>query len=370
MKTIAVLRGYPKDAAYIRVVRSLADEYRVVCLLWDRQGDFTPPFIHPNVSYRLCTARAGYHNISTFAKIPLFNLWLLWQLLRLRVDCVHAIDLDTGCVGLLAARLTGKRFAYQCLDPYYAALPKSWPGFLARLAKRLENFVISHAGLFIITDLLRMPQHEGARPGKVLEIANVPFVDVTREESPAGDRFVVGYIGSLAVGRDLSTIVEAVGEMAAEGVSLVMGGFGPLEGELRLLAGRYGNVTWTSWVPYEKLLELERNFDVFVLLLDSRSENVKWGSASPNKLFESMAFGRPIIVDRDTLTVRKVQAFGNGLSVGYGAKDELKEAIRYLRDNPSVAREMGERGRLEFERNWSPQVVKRRLLDAYRELVR
>jgi hypothetical protein len=78
------------------------------------------------------------------------------------VDFIHAIDLDTGFVGLITAKLLGKPFVYQCLDPYYTVLPRKWPKFLAGIAKSLENFVITHADLFIITDLLRLPQHEGA----------------------------------------------------------------------------------------------------------------------------------------------------------------------------------------------------------------
>jgi glycosyltransferase involved in cell wall biosynthesis len=81
-----------------------------------------------------------------------------------------------------------------------------------------------------------------------------------------------------------------------------------------------------------------------------------------------MAFGRPIIVDSESLTVKKVQAFGNGLSIRYGSKDELKEAIRYLKDNPLIAREMGERGRSIYLREFNMKVMSDRLLKAYGEL--
>jgi glycosyltransferase involved in cell wall biosynthesis len=368
MKSVAILRGYPEDAAYLRVVRALADEYQVACFLWDRKGDFQPPFIHQNVIYRLFKVRAGYHNLRTFLKIPFFNLWLLWRLLFAKVDLIHAIDLDTGIAGFIAARLKGKKFVYQCLDPYYAALPKTWPRFLSGLVRKIESFIISHADLFIITDMLRMPQHDGAYPKKLVEIANVPIIDVELAATAREECFVVGYIGTLAEGRNLTVIIEAVGELAEEGVRLIIGGFGPLEDQLRELAGRYENVSFTSWVPYEKLLELERLFDVFILTLDIHFENVYWGSASPNKLFESMAFGRPIIVDSETLSVQKVQAFGNGLAIKYGVKDELKEAIRYLKDNPLIAQEMGERGRSIYLLEFNMKVMSDRLLIAYSEL--
>lgn len=366
MKTVALLRGYPKDATYLRAVRTLAVEYRVICFLWDRQGDFRPPIVHPNVTFRLCRTHAGYHDLTTFLKIPLFNFWLLCQLLSARVDLIHAIDLDTGIAGFVAARLKGRKFVYQCIDPYYAALPKSWPRFLAGLARRIENFIISRSDLFIITDLLRMPQHEGARPKEVIEFANVMPLQLPRAAGERLGNFVVGYIGSLNEGRNLFTLIEAASELKEEGVALVVGGFGKLETQIREQAERFENVTFIPWVPYEQLLELESDFDVLAIVYDKDDAAHKW--ASPNKLFEGMALGKPVIVGEGTLAEQRMMAVGNGLSVPYGSKENLIRAILRLKQNPEQTREMGERGRELFLREYNLDVMSDRLLKAYAEL--
>lgn len=366
MKSVALLRGYLKDAAYQRVVRALAAEYGVTCLLWDRQGDFRPSWEHPQVSYRLCRLRGGYYNLWTALKIPLFNLWLLRQLLVSRCDIIHAFDLDTGVVGLLAAKLTGRKFVYHCLDAYHTVIPKSWPGFLVGLAKRLEDFVVNRADLFVITDLLRLPQHAGTKPRQVLEFANVPPLQIQIAAAGRKSSFVVGYIGSLNESRSLAELVEVVGELQTEGVSLVIGGFGNLEARLRLLAERYANVEFISWIPYERVLELESTFDVMAVVFDKEDEAHRWGS--PNKFFEAMALGKPLIVGEGTVSASRALAVGNGVAVTYGNKVELREVILLLKNRPELAAQMGRRGRDLFLHEYNLEVMAARLLDAYRNL--
>lgn len=368
-ETIAVLRSNPKDAALTRLVKSLSRRARVDCFVWDRQGDFDPAVTDDRIRYVRCSIRAGFYNLGTLFKLVGFQLWLFARLMGSRWDVIHAIDLDTGLPGWLAARLKGKKFVYQCLDPYYAILPERWPRFLARWARRLENGLISGADLFVITDMLRMPQHEGARPRQVVEVANVPNLPQIPPSPPLSEVFTVGYLGSLIEGRNLLTVIEACGELENRGVRLVIGSFGPLENEIESHADRWPNVTFRKWIPsYEKMLEEESTFDLFFHITDPANESQKW--VSPNKLFEAMAFGKPIIVGKGTLAARRVEAFGNGVAVTYGSRKELQEAILRFKGNVELARGMGEKGRAEFQRNWRPGVMEKRLLEAYSEIVK
>jgi glycosyltransferase involved in cell wall biosynthesis len=367
MKTIAVLRANPKDAGIGKILKTLSKEYMVDCYIWDRQGDYQPVFEHKNLAYRRCMIRSDFYNVTTIIKMILFEIWLFYKLILSRFDYIHAMDLDTGLVGLCVAKLKRKPFVYHCLDPYYAILPARWPKILGRIARRIENMVISNADVFIITDMLRMPQHEGATPMHVVEILNVPLLN--SEEIPnkrnAGE-FVVGYIGALAEGRNLITIVEAAGELTDEGVSLVIGGFGPVEYKVKTYAEKYNNVKYIGFVPYTKVLEIERTFNLFVYISDVENESQRW--VSPNKLFESMALGKPIIVGEGTLVADRVSDIGNGIVIKYGSKEELQRAILRFKNNPHLTKGMGEKGKSEFEKNWRPEIMERRLLEAYTKI--
>ncbi len=367
MKTIAVLRGNSRDASIVKVLKTLSNEYMVACYTWDRQGDCQPVFEHKNLKYKRCMIRAGFYSAGTLLKMLLFEIWLFFKLIMARLDYIHAVDLDTGLIGLCVAKLRRKPFVYHCLDPYYSILPAQWPKILGVIAKSIENIVISRADIFIITDVLRMPQHEGAAPRHVVEIVNVPSLNLKKipDRQNTGE-FVVGYIGALAEGRNLITIVEAIGELADEGVSMVIGGFGPVEHEVKAYAKKYNNIKYIGFVPYSKVLEIERTFDLFVYISDPDNESQKW--VSPNKLFEGMALGKPIIVGEGTLAAERVSKIGNGLTVKYDSKEELKKAVIYLKTNPFLMLEMGEKGKNEFEKNWRPEIMEKRLLEAYREI--
>lgn len=373
MKTIAVLRANPKDVGFGKILETLSKEFKVECYIWDRTRDFNPIVDNENISYKRCIVYAGYYSFYTFLKMILFEVWLFLKLIVAKIDYIHAIDLDTGFAGLIVARLRGKSFIYQCLDPYYSILPTHWPKFLGKIARRIENMVISQADTFIITDLLRMPQHEGANPRTVVEIANVPILN-QREIEYDHDRneFVVGYIGALAKGRNLLTIIDAVGELNDEGVRLIIGGFGPIGQSVEKSSKKYSNVTYIGSVPYllmnSEVLRIEGTFALLLYISDPANEGQKW--VSPNKLFESMALGKPIIVGEGTLVADRVSDIGNGIVIKYGSKEELKRAILRFKNNPQLIKEMGEKGKSEFEKNWRPEIMVRRLLEAYRKLIK
>lgn len=341
----------------------LSKRYKVNCYLWDRTRDYVPGFRKDNVQYYPCTVKGSYYNLYTLWKLLFFELWLFWKLISAKVHCIHAVDLDTGIVGMVVARLKKIHFVYQCLDPYYANLPSGWPKIFGKWTKRMENYVISSADLFIVTDLLRMPQHSGAVPRRILEFPNVPFLDMPESQERAGGELTVGYLGSLIEGRNLLTIIDAVGELAGEGIRLIIGGFGPLEKEVEERAGRYGNISFFGWIPYSDVLKMENGFDILVHTTDPEHESQKW--VSPAKLFESMALGKPIVVSENTLAAERVRLAGCGIAVGYGSKSDLQRVFMKFRNNLALVRELGEKGKEEYSHAWSWGMMEQKLLDAY-----
>lgn len=372
MKTIAVLRANPKDVGFAKILEIISKEFRVDCYIWDRQGDYKPIIKNGNLSYKRCQIHAGFYSITTFFKMLLFEIWLFFKLIFAKLDYIHAIDMDTGLVGLCVAKLRKKHFVYHCLDPYYAILPDHWPKIFGEIARKIENLVISHSDVFIITDMLRMPQHKGANPRRVVEIANVPMMDLQEVNNKhSTNEFTVGYIGSLVEGRNLITIIDVLGELENEGVRLIIGGYGPLKKEIEARASKYRNVAYIGSVPYlpmnSEVLKIESFFELFVYITDPDNEGQKW--VSPNKLFESMALGKPIIVGEGTLVAERVSEIGNGIAIKYGSKEEFKKAILDLKANPQLIKEMGERGRKEFMQNWNLEIMEKRLLEAYIKLI-
>ena len=75
---------------------------------------------------------------------------------------------------------------------------------------------------------------------------------------------------------------------------------------------------------------------------------------SPNKLFDALAAGRPVIVNSDAWTRALVETHGVGRFARPGSAESLAEAILWLRYHPEERADMGRRARrlaeAEFDR--------------------
>ena len=131
-------------------------------------------------------------------------------------------------------------------------------------------------------------------------------------------------------------------------------------------AGQLKNVTWHGQVPYERVLELSRLADVLIATYDPRIPNNRY--ASPNKLFEAMVLGKPIIVAQETNMDRIVLETGCGVAVPYGNPVELERALQTLQDKPDVRRQLGANARRAFEKTYNWQSMQKRLLQLYSSL--
>jgi GT2 family glycosyltransferase/glycosyltransferase involved in cell wall biosynthesis len=361
---VVVLRTNPKDSSLPRLLTIIVEQYRTTALVWDRKGDYTCPVGSPGLTVHRSTRPGEYYRPSTVINVALLQPWFLWSVLRARPGVVHAMDLDTGIVGLVAARLLRVPFVYQCLDPYAASLPQGWPRVIARLVERIEDAVITAADLFVITDRLRLRQHSGASPRQVVELPNVPMFSVEPQAFSDSSGLTLGYIGALAPHRSLELIVDTAGGLADEGVRLVLGGFGSLEGDLLRRTAGFSNVTMLGWMPYdEALMTTMGSFDVFIQLGDPSHPAYRW--VSPNKVFESMALGRPIIVADGTLAAERAMGAGHGVTVTYGDPADLRAALLALKDDVAHRRTLGEAGRSEYLRRWTPDLVRQQVLAAY-----
>ncbi|MDR7073183.1 glycosyltransferase [Fictibacillus barbaricus] len=78
------------------------------------------------------------------------------------------------------------------------------------------------------------------------------------------------------------------------------------------------------------------------------------------KFFEYMNVGLPIICSNFPVWKDFVEKYGCGIAVDPFNKDEIKDAIKYLANNPTIAKEMGLRGQeaVRKELSWNSQSIK------------
>ena len=132
------------------------------------------------------------------------------------------------------------------------------------------------------------------------------------------------------------------------------------EDELKALAKERGieaNVKFIPWVPYEEKERLSAQASMGIITYLPYANNT---SCLPNKLFDYMLVGLPVIASDFPLYREVVEPNRCGLIVEPDRPQQIAEAMTYLIEHPQEARQMGENGRhavLE-QYNWEQESAK------------
>ena len=111
-----------------------------------------------------------------------------------------------------------------------------------------------------------------------------------------------GAVGANRRTTDLVTVAEELGPRASVSLYLV-GSLGAVR-RIRRRADNVGNCTVFRPVPYREIIPMLANFDIGLLHLPPTTTNLR--VALPNKLFECLHAGLPVVVGPDTTMARFV----------------------------------------------------------------
>lgn len=333
---------------------------RVLLVGWDRDQRFPELEKRGSITIRRVRIPGRYGGgIANLAGLAAFNVALVWTHLTVRPLAIHAVDLDTALPALLAKWFLRCRFIYDIADWYSASRRV---GLLGPFADRVERWIVKRADHVIIAHEARARQI-GFEPYPCTVIYNTPE-DVLRAKQPAESEPYFAYVGVLHKDRGIDCLVKAA---ARAQVSLLIGGYGPLEGLCVAAARESRYIRFLGQIPYEQTLAIERGSEAILALYDPRLLNNRL--AAPNKLYEAMMLGRPIITSAGTLAGELVEREQIGIVVRFGDPDELANAMRYLLEHRKRANEFGMRARRLYEERYSYETQCRKLLEAYRRLL-
>lgn len=171
-----------------------------------------------------------------------------------------------------------------------------------------------------------------------------------------------GNIGQVNNSDLLLRAARLLSERGRSDIAIVLVGDGQLKDELKAEKDRLGltNLVFLDLMPKVELVALIQRS--FVSLVPLRGQPIL-DTSSPNKLYESLAAGKPVIQNtkgwiRDLLSDNEC-----GFTVDPDDETELADRLEQLADDPQLASRLGANGRSLAEREFDQNILSSRYLD-------
>ena len=377
MKVLMFLSNpFTSDPRVYNEARSLVQAgHEVTVIAWDRDNQNPPRQNWDGIEVvrlrtRLLPKRRRFGS-------PLWvglNL-ILWQRQALRqalalnrekhFDVIHCHDFDTLAIGARLKRKLRIPLVYDAHEIYGYMVSGVLPWRVANVFLWREKRLTRNVDRIINVGEAQKRYFGGITDKPISVIMNCKPLQSTEYRPPDNGKLIVLYIGGLQPDRAVLMLVQAVKELP--GVRCLIGGIGApaYVQTIKEECSRTSNVSFLGRIPFDQVIPMTVKADVVFCMFDPGNPNSVIGT--PNKLFEAMTCGRPIICTRGTYSGELTEQEEVGLAVEYN-EQALSEAIIKLRDNPEFRERLG-RNALKAaitKYNWQKQEEK--LLELYKGL--
>jgi len=288
----------------------------------------------------------------------------LW---RERPDVIHACDLDTLPPAVFIKLTKKTKLCYTIFDLYGRVYGGPIPLMIRKAVTWAEKVGIGFVDTLFLPSEGRAFHEElgGARIRRVVYIYNTPEdrpdMKLKPKSTPETCIFYAGWIDSF---RGVKHMIDAIADL--NDVRFVLAGRELEKGTIEYGVAKLSRFEYLGWIPYEEVIKRSIAADILFAFYDPESYYGKY--ATPNKLFEAMMCGKPIIVSEGAPMSQIVAEENCGIVVPYGDFNAIKDAVLRLKSDPDFSRMLGQNGRKAYDRCYSWKVMEKRLVDAYEEI--
>jgi glycosyltransferase involved in cell wall biosynthesis len=178
-----------------------------------------------------------------------------------------------------------------------------------------------------------------------------------------GDRFAAIYFGAMGLANGLEYAVDAANILSKRGrndIVIVLHGQGGCREELEMSvkSNKLDNVVFSDPVPEKKdLAEIVSACDACMTIYRASKER----SWSPNKMFDSLSAGKPILINVPGWLGSTIEDNECGFEIDPKKPESLADKLEQLADNPGIIYQFGRNARKLAETNFSRAAMGDRL---------
>ncbi len=302
-----------------------------------------------------------------------FALVLIRELIVTKADIYFAEDLYTLPFVTTIANLKGAKVIYNSRELYAFLGGLRNKPFIQWLIKSIESFFIKKVDLVLTTgemDSEFIEKFYGIR--NTVVIRNIPLYQVPVNKINFKDMFNIGkdkiillYQGVLLNGRGMPQIMRALKKLTD--AVLIIVGDGEQRNNFKSLSEELGissKVFFTGSINQKELINYTAGADIGLCLIENIS--ISYYHALPNKLFEYIMAGLPVLSSDLPQMKKIVEAYNVGESIDISCCENIasvlgkwmnnKELLEFYKNNSFSASK---------ELNWQEEYkrVRNRLLD-------
>ena len=337
--------------------------------------------------------KSFYHRIIAFFSFMLSSFWIGLGVKKVDLVWGTSPPIFQGVTAWILARLKGAKFLFEVRDlwPEFAiAVGVLKNSIVICLSEWLERFLYKHADQIIVNSP-GFIDHVKTRGGRQVElIPNGADPEMFkpadngadfRQSHGLDDKFVALYAGAHGMSNDLDVVLDAAKIIQSFAISanelrtlsrkiqIVLLGDGKEKAALQRRSLEMGltNLTFLPSVPKHEMPIVLAGTDACIAILKRLDE---YKTTYPNKVFDYMAAGRPVVLVIDGVIRQVVETAKCGLFAEPGNPKTLANAIYALANDPVKSRAMGMNGRKYLEDNFSREKIAEKLVNLCENLVR
>jgi glycosyltransferase involved in cell wall biosynthesis len=382
------------DRIYYKEARTLRDGGYDVHLLCRLQNGAFCGMGGKAIGYPDKNGQWNYDGITFHGIARRKGLWGKWleykdlvkEGLSIKADVYHCQETDVAlaAAGRIKKQLGKKTkfifdshefyagiWAYKISSRYYHLILPS--------VSMTERHFLKHADYLITSDIATagvLRSYDLNR--KVTVIYNSPVIhlfdtngETSKQSLPNLDKHkvVLCHEGTFNNTRKVDVVIEIIERLKDRCILYVIGNITPPNSSLRSRIKKLteeGSIVETGWLPYTSVYRALEPAQIGLVLRMNRPNIV---AATPNKIFNYMARGIPVLADDYPGLRDIIEKYKCGILVDGSNLDNYINAIQYLIDHPDEAQTMGQRGKEAVLNTISWEKQGQMLLSIYDELL-